>query len=651
MIRPRYALKLARTKLRSKRGMLITSIIVASILFAVLISLIVVFTGAEKSAANFLRKANNDRYLVEVKPVIPRDVASFPVDLSLDDIAQIKAFEKSYYERLRAKYKEAGIKYDESQEVPALIAIPWKSKALPEEQRVGLNFESPVVGEMVNTKQNEYARTAKNKFSDLQTIADKYGASAYYMSRPSRLMGIPNVRLIQDGKENFSDRDLKVGDLSIYGYFTNAVRNGMYTFEDAQLLQRYLLIGDDEPIKGIPVIISAQEAVSLFGKDLGLKAEPEGDREKAGWLKDVQAKMRGYVYQACYRNDAEITMLDKLQQDYAMMEANKNDKDYLKPSLIYDLPNEGCSDILIKEDTRTVQEKRADVSLVEAQKKLGIYEAPSHTLLTFQVVGVANAQASSKHTDNINSYLKNLVTIENRTDSALIPRQLYDKLPDEQKLESLPLANKSETNALASVDFATRVVEFRTIDEARRFMNQETCPGMAANCQKLFTADPYGSNYLILDEMGKTFQKLIMFVLPIILGLATIIIWFTMARVMADNRKETAVYRAMGAGRIDIAAIYLTYSMIVALRIVILSTLLGLIVACVIHYLYADRLTAVTIASFGTITEELKFNLFDLSSPLLPLVAVAILVTSLVAVLYPMIRNVSRSPIKDMRSD
>lgn len=50
MIRPSYALKLARTKLRSKRGMLAASVVVAGLPFAVLIATIIVFSGAEKSA-------------------------------------------------------------------------------------------------------------------------------------------------------------------------------------------------------------------------------------------------------------------------------------------------------------------------------------------------------------------------------------------------------------------------------------------------------------------------------------------------------------------------------------------------------------------------------------------------------------------------
>lgn len=63
MIRPSYALKLARTKLRSKRGMLAASVIVASLLFAALIATIIVFTGAEKSTQRFIEKAGNNTIL------------------------------------------------------------------------------------------------------------------------------------------------------------------------------------------------------------------------------------------------------------------------------------------------------------------------------------------------------------------------------------------------------------------------------------------------------------------------------------------------------------------------------------------------------------------------------------------------------------
>lgn len=119
MIRPSYALKLARTKLRSKRGVLITSIIVASLLFAALIATVIVFTGAERKNANeFIKKAGNDRYLVKTQPNIPYEKLSFLLTPSLTEIREIKAFEKQYYQELRGKYEALGLEYDETATSP-----------------------------------------------------------------------------------------------------------------------------------------------------------------------------------------------------------------------------------------------------------------------------------------------------------------------------------------------------------------------------------------------------------------------------------------------------------------------------------------------------------------------------------------------------
>lgn len=650
MIRPRYALMLARTKLRSKRTLLAASVIVSSLLFATLIAGIIVFTGAEKSAVTFVQKANNNQYLVQVNPVIPTDEIQFSQDLSLKDIQDIKAFEKTYYDTLRAKYKALNIPYNSTAEVPALTPAAWKSKSLPEELRVQISFDSPVIQELIKIKEENYAKTAKNKLSDLKAIGAKYDATGYYVSRNSGLPDIPAQHVILNNKENFEDSELKGGNLSITGYFVNAVHNGMYSFEDKQLLGRYLLDASKSQLKGIPVIISAQEAVSLFGKQYNLKTEPENEQRKAAWLGDVQKKMNGYTYQSCYRNSTETSMLNKIQQDYSEIVTNKNNKDYKKPSLIYDYPTEPCGDIKIAEDTRTITERKAEQTSIDNQKRLGTYLAPFHKLLTFQIVGIMNAQPYTEITD-IKSYIKSLVTTENRTSSAIIPRQLYDTLPTELKFNDIPLASNISTEIFTSEEFTTHILAFTTIDQAQAFMNQETCPGSKLDCKKLFTADPYGSNYLILNEIGKLFKQIMIYALPAVLLLAAIIIWFTMARVMAENRKETAVYRAMGAKRSDIVAIYLIYSVIIAIRIAFFAALLGVFAAFIINSLYSETLTSVAIVSFGNSVSNLSFSLFNLSSPFLLLIIIIIVAVVLVAVIQPLIRNVVRSPINDMRDE
>ena len=656
MIRPSYALKLARTKLRSKRGVLITSIIVASLLFAALITIVIVFTGAEKSASEFIKKAGNDRYLVKVNPNIPYEDISFSVNLSLEDIRAIRAFEKKYYEELQAEYKSLGIEYDEASEIPALTPSAYASESLPEEQRVTINFSSPVIQAMNAQKAETYAETATNKLSDLKQVGSKYNATGYYLvDKPSALPSIPGLRLIQNGKEDFGDSDLKTGDSTSYGYYTNAIHNGNYSFADQKLLERYLLTTDTSSLKGIPVVVSAQEAVSLFGESVGIGEEPEDVSQKRAWLKDAQAKLNGQTYQVCYRNSAERTMLEKIQRDYAEMKSNETTEGYQKPSLIYDYPTEACGDIIVKEDTRTAAEKQADNDEENAQKKLGTYVAPTHRLLSFQIVGIKYAQPHTDYTKSVDEYVKSLLTSQDNSWWLNIPIQMYESLPDELRFDEIQQQENDTTvtqQALATEEFASRVLEFTDVEDARTFLDNETCPSSESNCDKKFLASPYGSNYLILDEIGTLFNRVTTIAFPAALGLAAVIIWFTISRIMAENRKETAVYRAMGAKRRDVAAIYVTYIFLVALRIALVSVVSGVAIAFVIDHFYGQVLTDTAVTAFGVIDGSTpNFGLFNLESPLLLIVVGAIFIISIIASIQPLVRNVSRSPIRDMRDE
>lgn len=656
MIRLSYALKLARTKLHSKRGVLITSILVASLLFAALIALVIVFTGAEKSALAFIKKAGNDTYLVKTQPNLPYEKISFLLTPSLEEIREIKAFEKRYYQELREKYKSLGIEYDALSEVPALEPYAYADKKLPEEQRVRVNFSSPVIAAMNEKKFEEYTKTATNKLSDLRAIGRQYGARGYTIaSKPSPLPMLPQARLIQNGKEDFGVSEPRTGgDFGSYGFFTNAIYNSAYHFTDQKNVSRYILPTDISNLKGIPVIVSAQEAAALFGEKVGIGKEPESAGEKKRWLRDIQTKLKGQTYQVCYRNSVEQKMLEKIQRDYAEIKNNEQNKEYRKPSLLYDYPVEPCGDIVVKQDSRTATEKRADAKLEAVQKKLGSYAAPSHALLTFQIIGIKYAQPHLDHTKGVQEYVKSLLAPQGDALSIDIPIQLYDALPDSLKLEAIQKQDAPSavlSKAFATDDFAPRILEFPTVEDARSFLKQEACPTSDTNCDKKFLADPYGSNYLILDEIGALFHNVAVIAFPVALGLAALIIWFTISRIMMENRKETAVYRAMGAKRRDVASIYLVYVLLIALQIVVVSAMLGVTAAFAVDYALGRTLTDVAATAFGIIDAAPAFRLFALESPLLLMIAGSIVGVSIVASIQPLIRNVRRSPIRDMREE
>lgn len=651
MIRPSYAAKLARTKLHSKRGMLFASTVVASLLFAALIAIIIVFTGAEKSAEMFIKKVGNDRYLVKASPNIPNKALGITNNLSLEEIRELKAFEKKYYQNLQDKYKSLGLAYDKSTEAPALLPASWMPDSLPEEQRVTVNFSSPVISDFNDQQFEKYAKTANNKLTNLKEIDSKYDAAGYYIAgKISGLPQIPALRLIQNDKEDFGNSNPKADDMTTYGYYTNAIYNSNYTFTDQQLLRRYMLATDASHLNGIPVVVSAQEAVSLFGKKLNLEAEPADTNQKSTWLKNVQEKLNGHTYQVCYRNSAEQTLLKKIQQDYIEAKTNEANKDYQKPSLIYDYPKQACGDIAVKSDTRTAAEKKSDDSNEANQKKLGTYIEPKHKLLTFQIVGIKYAQPQTDYKKNASEYIKNLLASQDSSSALDIPIQLYDSLPEKLKFSDVQQQEASSTTVrLMRDEFTPRVLEFSSVAKARAFLDNEACPELNDKCNKQFAANPYGSNYLILDEIGKLFNQIASVALPGVLGLAIIIIWFTVSRIIAENRKETAIYRAMGAKRRDIACIYIIYVAIVALRIAIVSLILGIAAAFAVANTYGKNLTGTAATAFGVIGSAPQFSIFSLESPTLIIVIGSIFIVSLIASIQPLLRNVRRNPVQDIR--
>ena len=64
------------------------------------------------------------------------------------------------------------------------------------------------------------------------------------------------------------------------------------------------------------------------------------------------------------------------------------------------------------------------------------------------------------------------------------------------------------------------------------------------------------------------------------------------SRTIADSRKESAVFRALGATRLDISQIYFVYTMIVALLTALFSITAGLIVVYIADNLLANQITA-----------------------------------------------------------
>ena len=124
-----------------------------------------------------------------------------------------------------------------------------------------------------------------------------------------------------------------------------------------------------------------------------------------------------------------------------------------------------------------------------------------------------------------------------------------------------------------------------------------------------------------------------------------------MARVIIDSRRETAVFRALGAKRRDIASIYLAYSLIVALYISAFMLTLGFGIALIVNHLYSGNATDIAQIAYGSFNTIASFRLIGVNLLLLGALTLCVFAISLIAALPPLWRNVRRSPIRDMRDE
>lgn len=661
MIRVTAAIKLAHAKTKSHRVLMWLSIIVASLLFAVAVVATTVSNGGLNSLDKFIHESDGDKFRLIVGPTTPL-FNQYYNNLSLGTIQEMRAFEAQYNANETAKYKAIGEKYTIDPNGSILTPDSFADNTVAPELRYQANFASPIFQAFLEHKKQEWMKNATNKTSELIKTARANGANQIYDSLASadeQFFLISGATVIVDGKENL-DQD-KYGNNANY----SAIGNSDYVAVNDRLLSKIIKLNDAKSLTGIPVVVSAQSFAETFGKGLNIATkQPDKLVDKQKWLKQINAKAIGYNYQVCYRNSVEKSRLSQIASDYADAVNRKNDKTYVAPTLQYNYPTTPCGDITVKLDKRTVEEKAVQAKDDERNRKLGQTVDPYHELVTFQIVGVYDVNSQKDGDNNFTKQLSKALSAHTfiSTDWALIPTNLYDQINDNLKPKHLPDSSTTYTGpVIVSDDFRQIVIEFPTEAKMKAFTDKYACLSDAEfgatnvdsnnSCKKPYMATVYGMNSTAIADAVKNIRRFIVTGLLIIAATALIIIWFTISRIIGGSRQETAIYRALGAKRRDAAAIYLFYSFGLAIRITIVALILGLLASYIINYYYSGIVTSWLAAVFNLAETKLHADLFQPDMLALAVIGGLIVGSSLIASIQPIIANVLRPPIRDIRDE
>lgn len=657
MLRITDSLRLAGTKLRVRRIRLSITVVVSGLLFAALLAGLTMLMGAQRSVEEFDRGSLNSRYLVAQTAIRPNNI-EFTSNLT----ARAEAERTQMIKDKQALAARLGLSYDPKSEPPIMQSFP-DSQPYP-------NYQSPVVQKIIR---EETAKLPRLTVEKQWQFARTQGATRQFSVQS--LSANNTLNYMERGVESFDDKRQQNNQPTPLEEFKQQF--GSITTIDQSLLGGYLLAGASAKPSEIPLIIRYQDAEVLLGlKPLDKNASNDTQLAR---LKELRQKAGRMTFSACYRNPAsqELLQTAKQQIQAAANQAKKPSADYVKPDREYAMPSaDSCAAPAVVKDNRSAEAKRTETNQRYFDQTFGSAQPePAQAKFTFRVVGLMPDGIEAAQSD-IGSFLQQFLSTR-LSYTWIMPRGSMTTAAQTALESTIQTANNDQGNANREETLA--IYEFSDPNKARSYLAAASCgegnsggteitdlsaqpePTEASKTQKsnksiclphyVVFASPTGSNSLVNYDAMERLKPIIMWTFIGVTIIAAFILLIIISRTIADSRKESAVFRALGATRLDISQIYFVYTMIVALLTALFSIAAGLIVVYIADNLLASQITATLRIAMTPKDLATTFHFWTIDWTIIGAVALSIIAAAVLACLIPLIRNTRRNPIKDMRDE
>lgn len=627
MIRFTDATTLALTKLRTRKLRTVVTIIIASLLFSGLALAAFVAGGVLTSARQFTAGSLSERYIANV---------GFSGEMDFYSDPNIQARAKQLYPEIIAEKKA----------VAKQLGIDYDSKDEPKP------VEESDAGEYLNTASlaaqraiDEYIKQRPTALDKTKELADRYHPKTYHSMSRATIDGA--LKTMKEGKEDFTQKPSQFNSSTTMDFANGWSYLTTDVVKPFLVDQKYL---DAQANKtDLPIIAP----FSKVEEALGLKPIPKNApaEERLKRIDEVRAKAASVTFSVCYRNSASQAQIDQARTTNEEIERNKNNKDYQKPSLIYGLPPaESCAPATIVSDKRTSDEKKLFEKQLEFSRRFGETVDPIQQKVIARVVGISPDGLDFGSFSSVD-ILISVIAGSSLQGQWVVPQQLYDALPNKAEYEKF--TSRKDTKAPSGISYimpAAELVEFNNADDARNFVTQVGCTGMDCSSSKPFITY-FGSNSVLIEDITKSIATVLSYVGAVVAAIAALILMGMVGRVISDSRRETAVFRAIGAKRNDIRAIYVIYTLFLSLLVAAMTLAIGFGVALWINSQFASEATVQAHLTFVGADRSAEFRLFGVWWEALLAIVALIIVAGLVSMLLPIARNLARSPIKDMRDE
>ncbi len=639
MIRFRDAIVLAHTKLRVRRIRTGIAVGVSGLLFGLLLFVVIVAQGVFDSIDRFSDEGLNDRTILQVT----RSGGAGSFNLyderhNQEFIAEVRVAHDQFVKRKQAAAKKYDISYDPKTEDPSPIGIDPDTKQ-PAISDAG--YSSDIVNKAAAARSK-----AEYKPFDIKKYIHSYKSARVLGEFMQVAPSDGYLSYMKDNKEKLeTDADPSRLNKNIATDDSQAL-----TVLEGSLTKPFISSKNFDAKKGeIPVVLPYSHAEKLLGlKKLDADASNE---QRVQRLAEVRERISEVKASFCYRNEASQSRLAEATMQVSDIKRNQTSKDYQRPSVIYKLPSENdCGAVTITSDTRTAAEKKQATQRELYEKEIGTWPGdPQQQKITVRGVGVSSDFDTSGSVWSISEFIKSMLGSHLGYEAWAIPADLLAQVP----LEYRPNAVFEKADNLDTSGFfmyETHLVEFADKVEARQLL-EKTGGIFGGYGDDDVSVLPFGSGILFVDELRRMFIEFMVWVFVAIGSVALIILGAIIGRTIADGRRESAVFRAIGARRVDIGVIYGTYALLLSLRVALFALLLGVLGALIIHVAYGEQATFGAQLAYAASDTSVQFSLFSLATWYIPLIILAIVGVGMLSSLIPILLGARRNPIRDMRDD
>lgn len=665
MIRIKDSLLLSYAKLRTRKIRLGITVAISALLFACLVFVAIITAGVIHSVKDFSTEGYGGRYLVQA---IPLSLNATP-ESNQQLINQLKPANDDIIKQKKALAKKLELPYDETND-QTLPLYSYKNGA---QLDYFPNYSSKIAQAAISKLDASITGTS---YQDFVTTAKNAGAINTYRgsSAGGNASGQQSyVSVLTNGKENLdslkSGIQRQSGEQSFKGVQT-IITMGWRTLDNELMLPfvlpgQSLATGKDGSIPSVVPMSVAEEALNLKSLPETASAKDRLDR-----LDFVRKHLPGTTAQLCYRNSYSTDLLSQAIQQDKDIANNKNNKDYTPPSLIYAVPTEACAPITVKSDKRTADEKKQADNQKAFDRQFGQETEQVQGLLTVRLVGITpDANFGSGGAISASTILSSLF-------SSSIGNGWVSPTGASQ---NNTIANTIQTGSPDgyTTDRGMYYAEFKDLKSMKRFIDDQTCKDTAStntpqgaiiihsnqgagqsnfiqsciNQHKVFNVMSYGNSAGAIEEFRAGIWKTMRIVVLAVVIIAALIMMGNVGKIIADSRRETAVFRALGASRLGISQVYLGYTLMLSLLVAIAALILGSIGAYIISQRFEAGLSTTAVLTFNASDIHKHFSLFGLDPVWLLGIAGLVVLSGLLSAIIPLLTNMRRNPIRDMRND